>query len=769
MHSIYKMKNRYITGFLFLLLFSGAVNAQKSPQEIKGDKCFANFAFKNAIEKYNMADKLSLEGMRKVAEAYRKIRNYAEAETAYAKFIAENNYTDDDMYNYAIVLNSNGKYNESEQWFQKFANKNPTDRRSKDYLLNGKNLEKLLKDDGRYALETISINTNHQDFGPAYWGKKLVFASSIESYGPIKRSYSWNEMPYLDVFVADIIENGQLDKPKSLNSHKKDINKKLHEGPAAFARNGTYMAFTRSNYEGMSEENVIKLEIYFSELKEGAWQEEKAFKFNNPQYSVGHPWLSEDGNTMYFTSDMSGGFGEADIYRIERENGGEWGNPVNLGDKVNTEGDEMFPFYHEKKNILIFASSGHIGLGGLDLFMTVSKEGTIQKIMNMGSSINSGYDDFSLIVDPEMKNGYFASNRLGGKGDDDIYKFKILKPFIFTKTIRGRSTDKSGNILPGATISLLDEQGNEVAKTVADESGTYSFTIDADDKVYSLEGNKDRFEKGVSPKVNTEGPEEIYTADVVLNRIPLNLVCELKDQDTNKPLGSVKVKITDKLTGETKEFETSANGDFTELLEGYLENDSMDFVVVLEKEGYESKTVSLEKLRVVNGKVVIKENLVPLKLVVGKDLGELIKINPIYFDYNKYNIRKDAAEELDRIVKVMSDYPELVIELGSHTDCRGTFNYNETLSDNRAKSSAAYIASRISNPERIYGFGYGEKRLKTDCACEGAVKSNCSEENHQKNRRTEFIIVSTTGFTPLNIDSLKQKSGFVNGKTVGDK
>jgi outer membrane protein OmpA-like peptidoglycan-associated protein len=389
--------------------------------------------------------------------------------------------------------------------------------------------------------------------------------------------------------------------------------------------------------------------------------------------------------------------------------------------------------------------------------------------MNMGASINSGYDDFSLILDPEMKNGYFASNRLGGKGDDDIYKFKILKPFIFTKTIRGRSTDKSGNILPGATISLLDEQGNEVAKTVADERGSYSFIIDADDRLYSLEGNKDRFEKGVSPKVNTEGTEEVFIADVVLNRIPLNLVCELKDQDTNKPLGSVKVKITDKLTGETKEFETSANGDFTESLEGYLENDSMDFAVVFEKEGYEPKTVSLEKLRVVNGKVVIKENLVPLKLVVGKDLGELIKINPIYFDYNKYNIRKDAAEELDRIVKVMSDYPELVIELGSHTDCRGTYNYNETLSDKRAKSSAAYIASRISNPERIYGMGYGEKRLKAVCACEGAVKSNCSEENHQLNRRTEFVIISTTGFNSLNIDSLKQKPRFVNGKTVLNK
>jgi hypothetical protein len=207
------------------------------------------------------------------------------------------------------------------------------------------------------------------------------------------------------------------------------------------------MAFTRNNYVERSEQGIHKLEIYFAELKNGAWQNEIAFKLNSSEHSVGHPWLSEDGNTMYFASDMPGGFGGTDIYKIERTAGGEWGEAVNLGEKINTVGDEMFPFYQEKQGLFMFASNAHTGLGGLDLFLVYAPKHKMGKLMNMGAPLNSSFDDFAVIADPEMKKGFFSSNREGGKGDDDIYMVEFLKPFIFTKTVEGIAYNRESRCL----------------------------------------------------------------------------------------------------------------------------------------------------------------------------------------------------------------------------------------------------------------------------------------------------------------------------------
>ena len=204
------------------------------------------------------------------------------------------------------------------------------------------------------------------------------------------------------------------------------------------------------------------------------------------------------------------------------------------------------------------------------------------------------------------------------------------------------------------------------------------------------------------------------------------------------------VTITDKKSGAVVfEGKTSQAGDFSKALENVKLNETLNYTVTLKKEGYLTKTVDFSKLVTKLEVINIHENLdVSLtKIEVGSDLAKLVDVKPIYFDMSKYNIRKDAAVELDKIVKIMNEYPSMIIELGSHTDCRGTIQQNQTLSDNRAKASADYIKSKITNPERISGKGYGEAKLVSDCPCEGTVKSKCSEEEHQKNRRTEFIII----------------------------
>src|SRR5690606_5083746 len=209
------------------------------------------------------------------------------------------------------------------------------------------------------------MNSTQQDFGAAFYKEQIVYTSSGGKPKAVKSVYNWNKKTFLDLYVADN-DNGQLKNPKSL--HKK-YNRKMHEGPASFTADGNTMAFTRNNYKSRSKDGVVHLEIYFAQKDaEGKWDNPVAFKLNNTEYSVGHPCLSADGNTMYFASEMPGGMGGVNLYRIRKNADGTWGEAENLGEHINTEGNEMFPFFHEEKGWLFFASNGHFGLGGLDIF-----------------------------------------------------------------------------------------------------------------------------------------------------------------------------------------------------------------------------------------------------------------------------------------------------------------------------------------------------------------------------------------------------------------
>lgn len=731
--------NKLFISISILALSFGHTYAQKSTKEIKGDKYYSFYSFDKAIEKYNQADVLTVEGQRKLAESYRNTNNPIKAEETYAKYIKQQGVIADDYYNYASVLRTNGKYQEANTLMDVFKELSPNDLRAKNYAANNSQLSNLLKDEGRYKIEHLSINTDQQDFGTAYFNDKIVFASTRGGAKAVKRSYNWNSKPFLDLYVAG--KSGeQLTDARNLN---KAINKKMHEGPASFANEGKTMALTSNNYKGKSTDGIVKLEIFFSEFKDGKWQKEVPFKLNSSEYSVAHPCLTADGNTMYFASDMPGGFGGADLYVIKKDAAGVWGDPKNLGDKINTEGNEMFPYFEESNEFLFFASNGHLGLGGLDMFITpVKEDGSFGKVLNMGAPLNTQYDDFSLIIDNKMRKGYFSSNRVGGSGDDDIYSFELLTPFSFGKTIKGVAKDKSGNILSGATVKLTDDTGKEAGKATTAADGSYSFTVEADKK-FKLNGTKEKYFDGTNT-ASTAVPEDVIVADVVLEKDPgLSLYALVTDKTTKKALEGVKIKLVNNITGKDEMITTPATGDFRKPLNDVKLNDRISYNLVIEKDGYLSKTITYNKQLDKEGQYNIHQelDLTLDKIDVGSDLAKLIDIKPIYFDLGKYNIRKDAAVELEKIVKVMNENPNMVVELGSHTDCRGTAASNFKLSDNRAKSSAEYIKKKISNPERIYGKGYGESKLKNGCACEGTVKSTCTEAEHQENRRTEFIII----------------------------
>jgi outer membrane protein OmpA-like peptidoglycan-associated protein len=651
---MFKITSRLL--IILLVVTSQNLFAQeKSVKEKRGDEYYSYYSFDKAIENYVQVKDLSIEGQRNLADSYHKIDNNSTAEQTYARFINNSNVSPDDYYNYSFVLRANGKYEEASTWMNKFKELKPDDLRAKNFAEDNSKLTNLLKDQGKYKISHLTVNTEDQDFGPTYYKNKVVFASSrTNGVQAIKREYNWNKKPFLDIYVSEI-SGDQLKEPTSLD---RGINKKLHDGPAAFAREGNFMAFTRNNYNDKSSDDVVKLQIYFSEFKDDKWTEAEPFYLNNPEYSVAHPTLTPDGNTMYFASDMPGGFGAADIYRIKKDTTGKWGTPENLGNKVNTEGNEMFPFYEENNDILLFASNGRLGLGGLDNYACpLIDHVKVGRLYNFGYPVNTQWDDFAVIVNDKGTKGYFTSNRAEGKGDDDIYYFDLLKGLDFGKKIKGVAKDKKGNTLANTYVQLFDENKNLIDTVTTKEDGKFTFIGD-EDKTYTLKGTKQGF-RGGDTIASTFTKEPIVYADIIMDAEPLKPDPFNLGPDTGP----------------------------------------------------------------------------------GTDLGKKLKLNPIYFDLNKFNIRPDAAAELDKIVAVMNAYPKMVVELGSHTDCRATKSYNDWLSQQRAVSSARYIKKRIKNSKRIYGKGYGETKLVNECACEPKNDSPCTDEQHQMNRRTEFIII----------------------------
>jgi outer membrane protein OmpA-like peptidoglycan-associated protein len=480
----------------------------------------------------------------------------------------------------------------------------------------------------------------------------------------------------------------------------------------------------------------------------GNWNDEEVLAFNSKEYSVGHPTISADGKTLYFVSDMPGGFGGADLYKAAINGDGTFGKAENLGTEFNTEGQEMFPWINGIGE-LFFASNGHIGLGGLDVFvMTINKNGAFDKLQNVGKPVNSQHDDFAFTMNKDNITGYFSSNRTDGKGDDDIYSYLLTKPFQKQLIVEGIVKDETtGAILSLATVKLINALGEVIAIVISDSTGAFQFEVEPDEDYTISASNVDRYnenQRSVSTK-NLDPEITEINGDVALLKIPdLSLYCLVTDANSALPLEGVKITVTSNDTkNEIINLLTPVTGDTEKELLDKKVNDQLSYTIRLEKPGYLTKVVTFNYTIAQMGRINVHEtlDLTMDKIDLGLDLASIIDINPIYFDLGKYAIRPDAAIELDKIVKVMNENPAMQIELGSHTDCRGSIASNEKLSDNRAKASADYIKQRISNPERINGKGFGESRLKVDCPCEGAVKSTCSEDEHQQNRRTEFVIL----------------------------
>lgn len=726
--------------FILFILFQTSLTFSQSGQLAKGDFYFEKQGYFEALNCYERvlgSTFESLEMQQKLAYCYNFCGDFSKAEALYKKLIAKKT-EGQILYELAYSLARQNKHDEAQAYFQQFATANPSDKRAQLFLKDPGYLTKLMAQEPHFKMAKTALNTDHADFGVyPVPGKNeaLIVSSRRFSYWGNPKWAGDNEQ-FLDLYSIALLKNQNANAPKYL---QKPLNSGMHEGPACFSADGQILYFTADN-KNSSTNGMVNLKIYRAFWKNGIWAEQQELPINNDAYSTGHPVLSADGRTLYFVSDRPGGFGGADIYSIAIETNGKFGAVKNLGANVNTEANEMFPWING--DLFFFASNGRPGFGGLDIF--VAPLGGEVAAINAGNLINTQADDFAVSFFDNSNLGFMASNRVGGMGGDDIYSIELVKPFVFPISFKGTALDaQSGAIMANATIVIKDESGQIIATLTADNNGQFNSTLEPG-KSYLIEVTKDGFSgnsKNIAVAQNAKSYQEVFKLE---KKPAFMLELLLTNAQTKSVVPGAQILIKD-LSSKAVLFNNTTDlaGTWQQALDNMRVGNKLAYEITLNCNGYLSKKLTYQEVIDKEGIIALHEklnvSLTPIN--VGGDLAKTLGIKPIYFDLGKFNIRKDATIELDKIVKVMNENPTMVLELGSHTDCRSSVKFNETLSSNRATASAAYIKQRISNPNRISGKGYGESKLLNDCGCEGTIKSTCTEAEHQLNRRTEFIIL----------------------------
>lgn len=651
---ILKMNKLTIRFAILCLILGLGISWGQSAKLAKANRKFENLAYIDAIEIYKELAKegeASYDIYSKIADSYYFNSKYSDASQWYDKIVQnyKSQVTSEQYFRFAQTLRAIDEYDRADEMMTTFSELSGLDYRAElfkekpDYV----RVEGYRKSD--YKIDMIrQINSRYSDFGPTYYKEKqLIFASSRDTGVFAKRIHKWNNQPFLDFYISTMKEDGKLTPPQRFS---KVLNTKFHESTSTFSADGKTVYFTRNNFTAKqyasSKNGINKLKIYRSRRGKEQWTEAEELPFNDDEWSTAHPTLSRNGKKLYFASDRPGTVGLSDIWVVDILEDGTFSEPENLGRPINTEGRESFPFLSDS-GVLYFASDGHPGLGGFDIFVSAPTSEQVT-VLSLGAPVNSPSDDFAFIVKDSAKTGFFSSSRKRGMGSDDIYQFEQeeLPEPTCDVVITGVITDvNTGVVLPEATVQLLSLDNEVLAETSVDELGVYTFDTECSTRYIIRASERLYYDK-----------EVVVTTTPKSSTIEQDLALELRLTEVN----------------------------------------------------------------------------------LGDDLAKILDLKPIYFDYDKSDIRPDAAIELTKIISAMRQVPSMVISARSHTDSRGRDSYNLSLSDRRAKSTVAYIISRGIEPSRIQGKGYGETQLVNQCS--NGVK--CSDEEHQLNRRSEFIVVS---------------------------
>ena len=644
------MKKNILLYIMFLSIISISAYSQKAKLNT-AETQYNNFAYINSIETFErIAGKgyKSAEIFQKLGNAYYFNGEFQSAAKWYTELFAlGSDYDKEYYYRYAQSLKTIGENKKADEYLEKFSAIAKDDNRAKFFRNEEDYLKRIKANSGRYDISKTTINSKYSDYGSTVYNKKLVFTSARDTGSLGQRIHTWTDQYFTSLYSSDLDENFNPSKVERFDNHLKS---KFNESTPVFTKDSSTVYFTRNNYldgkRGQNGSGITLIKIYKAVLKNNEWTDIKELPFNSNEYSTAHPTLSPDEKTLYFASDMPGTLGQSDLFKVAIIGKDSYGKPVNLGPLVNTPGRETFPFISQD-NEIYFASDGHPGMGGLDIFMSkINADGSFKRIENIGSDINSPFDDFAYWIDLDTRYGFFSSNKVNGLGFDDIYKFKELRRIGCEQALSGLITDAATlELLPNAKVSLYNNEHNLIESTTADDKALYTFNVECDNNYYVRAEKENYFTKEVS------------------------------------------VSIPD-------------------------ENGSTDLPIALE--------TSVKKVK------------------VGDDLAKFLEIPIIYFDLDKSNIRPDAALELSKVLDVLQQSPKMKIDIRSHTDSRASTKYNESLSERRAKSTMKWLIDNGISADRLTSKGYGESRLINKCA-DGV---ECTEAEHQLNRRSEFIIMS---------------------------
>lgn len=527
------MKKIY-TILLLIAVSTTIVSAQNSKTK-KADNLYDRLAYTDAAQAYQKVLKRGTTDayvFERLANCYYFINDTKKAEMYYKRVARSKDANPEAIYNYAQTLKANGKFSDYNTWMKNYANLRPNDTRVKEFMKNPNYIPKIMDDMARYTATNMEdINSEYADFGGIVYGKDFYFASGRNTS---RKTYQWNEEPYLEIYKATNV-GGTMKNAELLSG---DVNTKYHESNAVISADGKRMYFDRNDYfEGdydKSENGINQINLYYAENIDGkGWSGVVSVPFNNNEYSTGHPALSQDGKTLYFVSDMPGGKGGSDIYMVAINNDGSLGTPERLGDNINTEGKELFP-YLDSNGTLYFSSNGHMGIGGLDVFYAETQGDDFGPVNNLGNGVNSPADDFAYKYDPTTQSGYVSSNREGGMGSDDIYMVEAVE-IPCEVTIAVLVTNQNTNAaVAGARVDLYDTMGNKLSTKTSNVNGMVSFKA-ACDQDHELQAVLADYESGVakvasandqkvSETIALKPIEEIIVEDqIVLNPILFDL------------------------------------------------------------------------------------------------------------------------------------------------------------------------------------------------------------------------------------------------------
>lgn len=766
---------------------SGNKSSRKSSSSSieKAEELYDNLAYKAAIPIFNQEEDLSLLQMVQLATAYRLNHDTENAEIWYAQIVAQ---SDDPEYQYyyAQALQSNGREKLAKVYFKKYDKaKGDKDRRGELFATS---IGSKVKHENIAIRNERAINTSHLDFSPSFYKGSVVFVSTRSANILDKKEDKWIKDNFMSLFIANKEEDtGLLSDP---DVFALSLNTTFHEGPVTFNRSGRKIFFTRNTFNKGKRKNdtkgIMRLNIYESSFEGGEWSEAKELGWNTDDYEEAHPSLSYDGQTLYFSSNRPGGHGGMDLYYSKLING-KWGDPVNLGPTVNTAGTEAFPF-SAADGKLYFASDGHGGKGGLDVFYISRDSQDFTKPENIGTPFNSEKDDFGFIINATNSLGYFASARLGGKGGDDIYSFVSDEGSAIglEQTICVYESPDVTQLIKGAKVKVTSlasrrsfgavSDGDSSTFTTADD-GTVSFPVEAgahyEVQVSNLgyANNSIKLDIPVNAQVGNEVCIPIHKG-ISTHESSMRIVGKTYNSSLDKPLPDVELTLTDIITGERSQAISSPNGTFSFgcipcgrdfIIEGYKKyfDGAEEFLTTASADCKLSSCSSGNQINVDLVLVTFHDRLnransrndllgdtgsqqaVDIGNLNARDLkpGSRIALRNIYYDFNEHVIRSDAQNDLNNVVSLMLEYPSMEIELGSHTDSRASVEYNWALAQRRAESARQYLVEKGVDIRRITARGYGESELRNRCA--DFVK--CSEAEHQLNRRTEVKIIRMDG------------------------